>query len=415
MTRVNRRKAPGKGARDKGPWKPRGEPKQRPKAPEWRENLINGREGPLSIVANITTVLQHHPDWVEVLAYDELTEQPVATRPPPWSEEDAPAGTKAGPWTDDDTGRLIVYLARVAYLHHVRASDAEQAIAVVAATRRFHPVRKYLLECQKKWIRDGRRKRLDRIVPDYFGGEDSPYTRGVGPKWMIGAAARVMKPGCKVNYAFILESDGQDRDKSSAVKALVPDPSWCSDTPIDIGSKDSYEALRGIWIHCFDELDSIHRSAHTRTKTFLTATSDRFRPAYARRARVYPRQAVFFGTTDRTEYLTDPSGNRRYWPVHTRGTNVKALIRDRDLLWGEAVHRYKKGEPWWPDTALKKLCMAEQAARVIPDDWLGPVEAWCRANDTGEGVLTLDVLMHALDFATRDKIGNQHTMRAAES
>ena len=66
----------------------------------------------------------------------------------------------------------------------------------------------------------------------------------------------------------------------------------------------------------------------------------------------FPRQCVFAGTTNSSEYLTDPSGNRRYWPMKLLDrVDVTALTRDRDQLWAEAVHLFKMGERWWLDAS----------------------------------------------------------------
>jgi putative DNA primase/helicase len=278
---------------------------------------------------------------------------------------------------------------------------------VVADRRKIHPVRDWL-----KGLKWDRRRRLDRLVPDYLGGADTEYTRAVGAKWMISAVARVMRPGCQADYALILESPEQGRRKSSAFRAMVPEPGWYSETPINIGDKDSYQNLRGVWLYGLDELDSVRRGEATKTKTFLTATRDRYRPSYARRARDFPRQNVFCGSTNEEEYFTDRR-NRRYWPVRITRASVTAIERDRKQLWAEAAWRFAHGEQWWPNAALERLCSDEQADRVQADDWQGHVEKWCCEHDDGEGVFTVDALTGAIRL-DRGAITRAHTMRVAD-
>lgn len=121
-----------------------------------------------------------------------------------------------------------------------------------------------------------------------------------------------MDPGCQVDNTLILETPTQGERKSSALRALVPDESWFGETPIEIGNKDSYQALRGKWIYALDELDSTRRAEQTRVKSFLTARIDCYRPSYGRRTQDFPRHTIFCGSTNEENYLPDRTGNRRY-------------------------------------------------------------------------------------------------------
>ena len=53
----------------------------------------------------------------------------------------------------------------------------------------------------------------------------------------------------------------------------------------------------------------------TRVKEFITLRVDRCRLSYDARMGEFPRQCVFVGTSNETEYLKDRTGNRRFWPL----------------------------------------------------------------------------------------------------
>lgn len=84
----------------------------------------------------------------------------------------------------------------------------------------------------------------------------------------------------------------------------------------------------------------------------------------------YPRQCVFWGTTNRSDYLSDDSGNRRFLPVKTEIIDIAALRQNRDKLWAEAVYFYKLGERWWLDGVLLKYAQEQTKRRLESDPWM---------------------------------------------
>jgi predicted P-loop ATPase len=397
-----------------------------PSSDTWKRGLLmrwlgNGQQVVRPIAANVAHILSTHPDWRSLLAYDELRECVVKLRPAPCREIDR-AKIETREYSDDDTRRTIAWLSEVVGID-CKKEIVDDAVQIVAATNPVHEVRDYLRAL--KW--DGV-ERLPTMLSTYFGTKQSEYTAGVGVRWMISAVARAMRPGCQVDCVLILESPHrQGPGKTSGFRALVP-PSMSphsrlyADSGIVIGNKDSMENLRGVWIYGFDELDSLKGGELTRHKTFITQTTDRFRPAFGRRARDFPRQNIFCGSTDKEVYLEDGAGNRRFWPSRVETTvDVEAICRDRDQLWAEAMVRFHRPEAWHVDTPeFRALCESEQADRVTPDDWEPIVAAWLRAPgtilgervDISSGVLTADVLEHALRMQPRD-ITKAHSMRVA--
>jgi putative DNA primase/helicase len=401
----------------------------------WRARLIttparkSGKPRVKPIAANVAVYLQYHPQWRGVIAYDAFAESTVTLLPPPWHPVDAPVDLRTGEWTDTDTARTVNWLVRIENLD-VSAQAVEAALAVVSGTRVVHPVRDYLSSIV--W---DKRPRLERMLPTHFATSDTPYSRGVGRRWMISLVARIFEPGCQVDCTLILESKKQGTGKTSAFRGLVPVAGWYQDSGIDLSNKDSLIALRNVWIYGLDELDSLRKGDVTRWKNFLSQTRDHYRPPYARRARDFPRQCGFCGTTNDEEYFIDRTGNRRFWPNRVLGQiDPSLIVRDRDQLWAEAVHCYRAGEKWHVDTPeLRALCEGEQHARVQQDPWLTKIANWLvepyetfeedgdfgrkvlarrRYDPPNPGVLTGDAVRYAIG-KDDDRITTQDSMRAA--
>jgi predicted P-loop ATPase len=334
----------------------------------WQDELLRSKVSSdknensiLPVLANAITALRLAPEWQGVLAYDEFRCNVVAVKPSPWG-----AFPKNG-WTDQEDRLTAEWLQRQRIF--VSVEVASQAVQTVAAQRCVHPVRDYL--DRLKW--DGA-SRLDRWLSNYLGVEESNYSYAVGARWMLSAVARICRPGAKADCCLILEGP-QGIKKSTALRILAGE--YFTDELADLGSKDAALQIRGVWIVEISELDSLARSEIASIKAFMSRTADRFRPPFGKRVVECPRQCVFAGTVNHTEYLRDETGARRFWPVLCGVIDIEALARDRDQLWAEAKFRYSSGEKWWLDTsALVEIAVEEQAARYQGDPWEEIIAPW---------------------------------------
>jgi predicted P-loop ATPase len=183
---------------------------------------------------------------------------------------------------------------------------------------------------------------------------------------------------------LILEGP-QGAGKSTALRALFGD-SWFTDTAVSLESKDAAMQLRGAWCWELGELAGLSRAEVNHIKNFLSSQVDRLRDPYGRHVESHPRQCVITGSTNEGEYLRDPTGARRFWPVVCGRIDLEALRRDRDQIWAEAVVRYNQNEQTWL-TADEVRAAAEMAeSKYEHDSWEDRVAAWIeRGGDFGEG------------------------------
>jgi predicted P-loop ATPase len=228
---------------------------------------------------------------------------------------------------------------------------------------KYHPVRDYLAEMQEKW--DGE-ERISRWLITYGGADDTPYTRNIGRMWMIAAVRRIRQPGCKFDQIPVVESP-QGKRKSTAMGILAKKPEWFTDNfSFSASSLQKIEAIQGKWIVEAPELDGLRRRDIESVKAFISRTSDNgVRMAYGRVASDHPRECVFIGTTNGESYLTDTTGNRRFWPVRVKQFDLEALRRDVDQLWGEAAAAESTGEKTYLDGGLETEAEAVQEQRRL--------------------------------------------------
>lgn len=232
----------------------------------------------------------------------------------------------------------------------------------------YHPLHGYL----DGLSHDGK-ARLDSWLVDYAGAKDTPFNRAVGRCVLIAAVRRVRHPGCKFDTALVLEGK-QGGGKSSLIKALAGED-WFSDS-LQVGAdpKEVIEHTSGKWILELAELAGIGKKGRERVKAFLSRSTDRAALKYARLAADVPRQFIVIGTTNSTEYLDDPTGNRRIWPVRCNSIDIRGIRRDRDQLWAEASIAEAAGESVELPASLWEQAANEQSKRLTNDPWFDRLE-----------------------------------------
>ena len=352
----------------KQPRQPKEKQRRKTAAPassgDWYQETITGADGQiLGILANALIGLRHDPAWQGVLAYDDMLRSAILRKPIP---KHGPI-TRAEPFEtrplrDEDIAAAQEWL-QIAGLPTVGKDTTHSAIVLVARENSFHPVRDYL----DGLVWDGV-ERLSYWLQRCFGVEDTPYTQAIGTMYLISMIARIYEPGAKVDYMLIL-AGGQGIKKSMGCSILAGD--WFSDNmPENLASKDASQHIRGKWLIELAELHALNRSATTALKSFLTRRVEIYRPSYGRNEVHEPRHCCFIGTTNKTVFLRDETGSRRFWPATVGEIDLDFLAKHRDQLFAEAVVRYRRGEQWWPTPEFEREhIQPRQEARYDADAW----------------------------------------------
>jgi predicted P-loop ATPase len=333
-------------------------------------------------VGNVMKIVLKDERWLKKITHNEFNGR-MDSKDPPWPADMRPAGGVSD-WTDNDDVRLQAWL-REEYGLNVDKKTVADAVSAVAEINKYHPVRDYMNALA--W--DGK-PRVDSWLSVYLGAEDNAYTRMVGKFWLLSVAARVFEPGCKVDYLLVLEGK-QAIGKSSFLADLLPDRSWFASSKLNMGTKEAVQSLIGKLIYELEELASLKKSEIETVKSFITTQSDWVRLPYARRCAEFKRQTVFVGTTNEDQYLTDPTGNRRFWPVKAPRPDREAIVRDRDQLWAEVMQR--RGEAWWPTTPEEtELCTRQQETRVVRSEWEDVIRGYVERQPPGHEFTVREIL-----------------------
>ena len=382
-----------------------------PEQNKWKGKLkLTEKGGIAQTIENVVLILRHDPRLKDSLALNEMEHNIVTRKTLPWRTVKG-----SSQWVDADDAALRFYLEK---FYGIASKDRIfDAVNVVANENKFHPVRDYLNGCNWDGV-----PRVDTLLVDYLGAEDNEYTRAVTRKALAAAVARIYRPGCKFDYMLTIRGP-QGLGKSSFF-AKLGGP-WFSDTFSTIQGKEAYEQVQGVWIMEVGELAGMRKAEAETIKLYISKQVDRFRPAYGRRIQEFPRQCIFIGTTNETQFLRDTTGNRRFWVVDTPNEPTLDMWEDLTpekvrLIWAEAVEIYKAGEGLYLPRKLEAIArevqetyeeenpragiVADYLDRLLPDDWESKDtysrRAWLESEAVGtverQTVCTLEIWAEAL-------------------
>lgn len=306
---------------------------------------------PKKTMDNIIRILNFDPELRMKIAIDDFSTRGLVLGALPWN----PISDRRL-WQDTDDAGLAWYLEN---RYGITGRDKiAGALMLVSEQHRFNEVKDYLKHLSWDGIH-----RLEKVLHEYLGAVDSKYVRAVARKSFVAGVARVMTPGCKYDYVPVFTGP-QGIGKTTFLKTMGMH--WHSDSLQSFRGKEAAEMIQGIWVVEIGEMTGYSKSDDNEIKQFLSRCDDVYRQPYGRHTGRFPRKCIFFGTCNDHDFLKDPTGSRRFWPVDvgicTPTKNIwSELPGEVDQLWAEAVYYWKQGEPLYMDTPeLDAAAKAEQ-------------------------------------------------------
>jgi predicted P-loop ATPase len=350
----------------------------------WQGQLLRTAKGEVrSTFGNVVLILSNDDSYAGKLRLDEMR------------------GATTFDQAEVTDATISAFRVDIERRYAMQSADAEagRAVQLAASRNGFHPVREYL----NSLVWDGTRRlaTFARIALDLCtdSHDELEHYCMLFHRWMISAVARPLEPGCKVDTALILQGE-QGIGKSTLFRILAGE--WFSDTEMGL-EKDAMMQLGGVWIYEWAELENVTgRHEMSRIKAFMSSTQDKFRPPFGRHTVTHKRSAVIVGTTNREQFLHDPSGSRRFWVLPVGKINLELFRASREQLLAEAVADFRAGMPYWltPDEEQYRAELVARFAEVDP--WEHDVLAYA---DKQVHVRVRDILTDviALSLERRDK------------
>jgi hypothetical protein len=332
---------------------------------DWMTDLDADNKGNyLSSATNISLIFKNDTRLKECFKQNLFDNKRYVFRTLPWRGIKKPEPIK-----NVDYSGVRNYIETIYGITGVQKID--DALALEFEKHSFHPIKDYLNGL--KWDKE---ERIGQLLIDYFGATDNVYTREAITKSLVGAVARVFNPGVKFDMALVLIGP-QGCNKSTFINKLGK--GWYSDSFTTVHGKEAFEQLQGAWIMEIAEMAGFRKSDNEAIKQYISKQVDTFRPAYGRCPEDFPRQTVFFCTSNKRDLFTDPTGGRRFNPIDV---NVEAIFKsvwhdldnEIDQIWSEAVALYRAGEKLYLSPEAEAIARYEQTSHSEVDERRGLIE-----------------------------------------
>lgn len=356
---------------------------------------------PLCTITNCMTVLANDRRLMNRFAYNEMAYINTVECPVPW--DNASGTRKVG---DLDYSQFAAYLES-AYGITDGKSKGIDAISNVCSYNRYNPVREWIEGLEWDGV-----KRVDTLLAEFMKADANEYNAEALKLFMRGAIARVFNPGCKFDSMLVLVGE-QGIGKSTFFALLAHTSAWYNGNFNTIEGDTAIEKLQGKWILEMGELLALKKAKEVEAvKSFITNQVDVIRPKYNKVTEDRPRVCVFGGTTNDMDFLSDPTGNRRFLPVMCRLRKgeptmlyIDGVQEHFDQCWAEVYQYWKDGE--------QSLVLPEELAtyaenmrdsHVEDEPRIGMIQEYLdgimqsTANPEGVRVCALEILREALNY-----------------
>jgi predicted P-loop ATPase len=345
------------------------------------------------------------------IVYDRFTDGLLWAYP---EELDGP-NTKWRRFSDADTVGVRIALERLRFKPMSRELFRD-CIAAAAAQHSIDTARDWLVGL--RW--DGVR-RLESFAIACWGWQDSPYSRAVGRYVWTALAGRVLQPGVRADMVPILVG-AQGIKKTTLIQSMAPNEDFYTEIKLDEQDSDVSRKLRGKLVGELEELRGLNSRAIEEIKAFVTRRRESWVPKFKEFENFFWRRCIFFGTTNETGFLADPTGERRWLPGKCGRIDVELLLEWRDQLWAEGAAMFALDGVDWQDA--ERLAGAEHRKFKINDTWETRIADWLVDDATIDGkrpldkgyVTTSEVMLQALSLPVvqQNRVHEQRVTRALQ-
>lgn len=205
----------------------------------------------------------------------------------------------------------------------------------------------------RAWVESHEWDGKDRLqaLYDTIKATNEPAKEAFIFRWLITCIAAIFERNGISAAGMLVLQGSQGLGKTYWFRNLfddtVRDQLFHDGVTLDPRNKDDVKNVNRNWVCELGELDGTFRKSDLAAlKAFITRGVDVFRLPYGRKEKEMPRRTVLCGTVNNPYFLSDNTGNRRFWTIECLKIDSYHTI-DMQQVWAQVYwNNYKMGEKW---------------------------------------------------------------------
>lgn len=246
------------------------------------------------------------------------------------------------------------------------SADNIRAILESNFSRKVHPIREYFSTLPL--INPQEHGYINQLLSTVRVSNPDKWEEYVN-KWLIGTVANAMEDfGCQNHTCLVLTGD-QGRFKTTWLDNLCPPSlkSYLFTGKIDPQGKDVLTLIAEyLFINIDDQLRELNKRDENELKNLITTPAVKYRRPYDTYIEEYPHLASFMASVNGNEFLTDPTGSRRFLPFEVIDIDRNKLkCINMDQVFSEVMYLYEnKVRYWFDDAEIEELHLLSSGFHV---------------------------------------------------
>lgn len=263
---------------------------------------------------------------------------------------------------------------------------------------KIHPVKEYFHSLPTiEPAEDGYIAQLSKTVTVTNPEKWSEYIT----KWLMGVVANALTEiGCQNHTCLVLTGE-QGKFKTTWLDHLCPLSlkSYLFTGKIDPQNKDVLTLIAEyLFINIDDQLKALNKRDENELKNLITTPAVKYRRPYDVYIEEYPHLASFMASVNGNDFLTDPTGSRRFLPFEVKEIDIEsALSINMDDVFSEVMWLYEKEYRYWfIDDEIDELHRISQRFHVQTIEYELLMQGFEKPTETDESFMTTAQVLNYL-------------------
>jgi predicted P-loop ATPase len=212
-------------------------------------------------------------------------------------------------------------------------------------------------------------------------------------KWLMGVAANALEDvGCQNHTCLVLTGE-QGGFKTTWLDHLCPQSlkSYLFTGKIDPQNKDVLTMIAEyLLINIDDQLKALNKRDENELKNLITTPAVKYRRPYDVYIEEYPHLASFMASVNGNDFLTDPTGSRRFLPFEVINIDITAAkLINMDNVFSEVMwlldNRYRY---WFNDEEITELHKVSRQFHVQTVEYEMLIQGFEKPNPDEDSFMT---------------------------